>query len=96
MSTPAPQVCRPRRESGKSSGLRGMEPGRHGNHVGMDDNTPYPPEADPDQAGDVEAAEVPGEQTDPGRRLTGGDLPVGDGDSTPSEHVTPGSTQPPD
>lgn len=57
---------------------------------------PYPPEADPQQAGDVEAAEVPGEQTDPDRRLTGGDLPVSDADTTPSTHVTPGSTEPPD
>ena len=35
----------------------------------------YPPEADPDKAGDVVAAEIPGEQTDPTRRLTGGDQP---------------------
>lgn len=36
----------------------------------------YPPEADPDKAGDIPAAEVAGEQTDPGARLTGGDQVV--------------------
>ncbi|MFC3687235.1 hypothetical protein [Aquipuribacter hungaricus] len=36
----------------------------------------YPPEADPDKAGDLPAAEVAGEQTDPGARLTGGDQVV--------------------
>ena len=35
----------------------------------------YPPEADPDKAGVLPAAEVPGEQVDPTRRLTGGDQP---------------------
>ena len=35
----------------------------------------YPPEADPDKAEDLPAAEIPGEQTDPARRLSGGDQP---------------------
>ena len=38
----------------------------------------YPPEADPDKGQDLPAAEVPGEQTDPTRRLTGGDQPEAD------------------
>jgi len=38
----------------------------------------YPPEADPDKGDDLPAAEVPGEQTDPARRLTGGDQPEAD------------------
>ncbi len=44
----------------------------------------YPPEADPDKAGDLPAAEVAGEQTDPDGRLTGGD------------QTMPGSDEPPD
>jgi len=38
----------------------------------------YPAEAEPDKAEGVPAAEVPGEQTDPARRLTGGDQPEAD------------------
>ena len=67
----------------------------------------YPPEADPDKAGDLPAAEVPGEQADPARRLTGGDQDVSDvaGDGHPDgeesaitedDLVTPGSVEPPD
>lgn len=63
---------------------------------------PYPPEADPEPDVAVPEAVVPGEQTDPDRRVevfpedeqdAGQDA---DGGSTPSEHVTPGSTEPPD
>lgn len=55
----------------------------------------YPPEADPDKGGDLPDAEVPGEQTDPARRLTGGDQPDG-GSATQDDLVTPGSVEPPD
>lgn len=56
----------------------------------------YPPEADPDKAGDLPDAEVPGEQTDPARRLTGGDQPSGEAEVTQDDLVTPGSVEPPD
>jgi len=69
----------------------------------------YPPEADPDKTGGLTDAEVPGEQTDPARRLTGGDqAPVEEGVSageatsadeselTADDLVTPGSVEPPD
>ncbi len=56
----------------------------------------YPPQADPDQGGGLPAAEVPGEQVDPARRLTGGDQPTRGSGAAPDDTVTPGSTEPPD
>lgn len=57
----------------------------------------YPPEADPDKGGDVPAAEVAGEQTDPEHRLTGGDQPSHrTPGTTEGDQVTPGSVEPPD
>lgn len=56
----------------------------------------YPPEADPDKGGDLPDAEVPGEQTDPARRLTGGDQPIKESEVTQDDLVTPGSVEPPD
>jgi hypothetical protein len=60
---------------------------------------PYPPEADPEADVEVPAAVVPGEQADPERRSDTfpEDTERAEGTaSTPSEHVTPGSTEPPD
>lgn len=56
----------------------------------------YPPEADPDKGGDMPDAEVPGEQTDPDRRLTGGEQPAGESEVTQDDLLTPGSVEPPD
>ena len=56
----------------------------------------YPPEAEPDKGGDLPDAEIPGEQADPARRLTGGDQPAEESEVTQDDLVTPGSVEPPD
>lgn len=55
----------------------------------------YPPEADPDKVDGLTDAEVPGEQVDPDRRLTGGDQADASTGSQ-DEQVMPGSEEPPD